>query len=1050
MNIWRGILLSIVISAACASSTGAGWYTYTVADGFLSGSTASISEDRLGNLWFGTLDGVIRYDGANWRTFTTADGLASAFPVAILEDRSGNLWFATDEGVSRYDGVSWRTFTTADGLANNSVYSILEDRSGNLWFGTWRGACRYDGVGWRTFTTADGLADNMVSSILEDRSGNLWFATYEGVSRYDGVSWRTYTEADGLAENNTESILEDRSGNLWVGTFGGGVSRYDGANWRTFTEADGLASNYVDPILEDRSGNLWFGTWQGVSRYDGVSWRTFTTEDGLANRYVSAIFEDHSGNLWFGTYGGVSRYDRAISRTYTEAEGLANDYVYSILEDRSGDLWFGTYGGVSRYDGVDWQTYTKADGLADNDVSSILEDHSGNLWFGTWQSGASRYDGASWRTFTRADGLASDSVYSILEDRSGNLWFGTCGGVSRYDGVSWQTYTKADGLADNHVSSILEDRSGDLWFGTLEGGVSRYDGVSWRTYTEADGLDYNFVLAILEDRSGDLWFGTYGGVSRYDGVNWRTYNEADGLAGFYVESILEDRSGNLWFSTNGGVSWYDGVNWRNFEEGHPLANCLAQSILEDRSGDLWFACGGVTQFGPDWVPPHVVVLSPPLRLSTSTTHAIMFGAAFREVWGITFSCSFDGAPWTGWSSTDFWMATNLSDGEHVLKVKARDKSGNVEPIPAVCAFEIDATPPMPVIESPNYGQPVQDSISIVGRAADLRFKNYRVEARLVGTDSWELLAESSSPAESGVLCGWNTTSVPDGNYDLRVSVGDTLGLSGSTLVEVIVDNHAPWAKETAPAVMKAAIGGNIYTTNAEAHLYFPPHAFAQDTEVGITPLADSLVPEVLDTGVRRVLAGYEISWGGAVLEKPATLEVSYAETGPVYSFRSADPRVEEPPIEAGTLALYLAGADLAWRRIGGTVTKDSSKTYISSALTEPGRYAIFAEQVAVPGSGAISAFSITPRVFSPTGGFATDEAAISFTLGRPGPVTVKVYNRAGRLVREVVSGQQMNAGANLVRWDGRDSNSNQVEDGLYLVVVEALGDKKVETLSIVR
>jgi flagellar hook assembly protein FlgD len=93
---------------------------------------------------------------------------------------------------------------------------------------------------------------------------------------------------------------------------------------------------------------------------------------------------------------------------------------------------------------------------------------------------------------------------------------------------------------------------------------------------------------------------------------------------------------------------------------------------------------------------------------------------------------------------------------------------------------------------------------------------------------------------------------------------------------------------------------------------------------------------------------------------------------------------------------------------------------------------------------------VTPRVFSPRGAFASDEAAISFSLGRSGPVTVKVYNRAGRLVREVTSGQQMNAGANLVRWDGRDSAANIVQDGVYLVVVEALGQKETETLAIVR
>jgi hypothetical protein len=249
----------------------------------------------------------------------------------------------------------------------------------------------------------------------------------------------------------------------------------------------------------------------------------------------------------------------------------------------------------------------------------------------------------------------------------------------------------------------------------------------------------------------------------------------------------------------------------------------------------------------------------------------------------------------------------------------------------------------------------------------------------------------------------------------------------------VVDNHAPWASETAPAVVKTATGGDIYTTNEEVHLYFPPHAFDQDTEVDAVALADSDAPDTLSNGAQLLLAGYEISWSGAALEKPATLAISYAGWG-----AEAD----------GSLALYVLGADSTWRRLGGTV--DRSAERVSTPISEPGRYAIYADAGGVSGPSTLSDLVVTPRVFSARGAFASEEAVISFALGRPGPVTVKVYNRAGRLVREVASGQQMNAGANLIRWDGRDSGSNLAEDGLYLVVVEALGRKETRTLAVAR
>ena len=175
--------------------------------------------------------------------------------MSITEDKSGNLWFGTSGGVSRYDGKSFTTFTTAQGLADNSVTSITEDKSGNLWFGTYGGVSRYDGKSFATFTTAQGLANNSVMSITEDKSGNLWFGTYGGgvsVLRRVAVSegelrgkneisykFLTINSTDGLPDNNICAIREDKQGNIIIGTnFGLAVLPADEAKRivTTFTE----------------------------------------------------------------------------------------------------------------------------------------------------------------------------------------------------------------------------------------------------------------------------------------------------------------------------------------------------------------------------------------------------------------------------------------------------------------------------------------------------------------------------------------------------------------------------------------------------------------------------------------------------------------------------------------------------------------------------------------------------------------------------------------------------------------------------------------------
>jgi hypothetical protein len=307
-----------------------------------------------------------------------------------------------------------------------------------------------------------------------------------------------------------------------------------------------------------------------------------------------------------------------------------------------------------------------------------------------------------------------------------------------------------------------------------------------------------------------------------------------------------------------------------------------------------------------------------------------------------------------------------------------------------------------------------------------------VEVRSQESATWDLLAESLTPIGNGALVCWNTLPLSEGDYELRLSVTDTLGLTGINLLSVVIDNEAPWADETAPAVVKGSTGGDIYTTEGQVHLYFPPHCFETEAVVVVEALVDGDVPDTLSSGARRLLTGYEIGWGEASLKKAVTLRLN----------------IEDSVVNVGERpVLYLRGDDDIWTRLGGTVG-DGGKE-MSIPVSKAGWYALFGEQGEVSQGSGLSMGSITPRVFSPRGGSGDREAAIGFTLGRSGGVTVKVYNRAGYLVRTVIDGKGMGAGANLVRWDGRGEGGGVVPGGLYLVTVEALGTEKTKTLSVV-
>ncbi|OGG54945.1 MAG: hypothetical protein A3F84_06935, partial [Candidatus Handelsmanbacteria bacterium RIFCSPLOWO2_12_FULL_64_10] len=414
--------------------------------------------------------------GQAWTRLTTRDGLASNAVSCIFQDREGNLWFGTEQGLSRYNGRSFTTFTIQQGLAHNEVNSIFQDREGYLWLGTGGGLSRYDGKTFTNFTTQDGLAHKVVRSIFQDREGYLWLGTGGGVGRYDTHSFTTYTAKDGIAYDVVLSLFQGRDRHIWICTEEG-VSRYDGKYFTIFSAQDGLPHNYVRLVFQDQKGHFWFSTRGGVSRYDGKTFTIFSAQDGLVSNNVLSIYQDRDGHLWFGTRDhGVSRYDGKRFITYTVSDGLADRGVRSIYQDRDGHLWFGAYGGrVSRYDGERFSTYILIDsGLVNNIIFSIYQDREGYLWFGTEGAGVKRYDGKTFTGFTVKDGLSHNIVRSVLQDQKGHFWFSTYGGgVTQYDGRVFQAMNHLDGLASNQVVPILQDQRGDLWFGTLKG-LTRY------------------------------------------------------------------------------------------------------------------------------------------------------------------------------------------------------------------------------------------------------------------------------------------------------------------------------------------------------------------------------------------------------------------------------------------------------------------------------------------------------------------------------------------------------------------------------------------------
>lgn len=314
----------------------------------------------------------------------------------IKQDKKGNIWMATSDGIFKYDGESFTNITSKESSAR--FFSVLEDKKGDFWFGSIGSGVYYypsaarrsdsvkaGGKVFQNFTNVQGLAGNQVTSIYEDKTGHIWFATETGASRYNpstsltldtsttsGKSFQNYKMNEGSPGNNEDNavnaILEDKNGKFWFGTSGKAFI-YDEKTYTVITH-DGNPFWNVRSIIEDKKGNIWLGSEHGLWRYDSsASLQTgnnaFTK---ISENFVGYLYEDKKGNIWIsaqivnsqGWAKGwtLSYYDEKTlsdkNPNVTEIKSNYENYngmTFGILEANDGNIWFGAIDGVYRFDG---------------------------------------------------------------------------------------------------------------------------------------------------------------------------------------------------------------------------------------------------------------------------------------------------------------------------------------------------------------------------------------------------------------------------------------------------------------------------------------------------------------------------------------------------------------------------------------------------------------------------------------------------------------------------------------------------------------------------
>lgn len=484
----------------------------------------TVSEDRKGNIYIGTLDGgayviPIGSEKIERVSFFYQKGISSV--KAFFEDSYGTLWVGTEkhgiwkkeQGKDIFEAFNFKISNEPKLTTELNITDIEEDQYGHIWIGTLgNGLLIFNPKTKSLKQYQDDPVDpysikgNSVYTIFKDRTQQIWLGMYSGEGLNKTNTSQQYFEhyrfdprsRRGLSGRMVKSILKDKDNNLWVGIFNGGLNLILNGrkDFQYFTTKNGVLSHdNVQVIYQAKDDKIWIGTdGGGINVYEPKSGKVSyliheENKNSLSKNEVWAITEDLEGNFWIGTAngGGLNRYNpqSGIFTHFPAGQDLKNspsfNDIRSLLIDSKNNLWIGTYGGGLNKMNLQtgefeyYQNKNKQKNISHDIITCILEDRNGFIWAGTFGGGLNKINPLSHETkvYREKDGLPSDVIKAILEDDAGQLWISTLNGLAAFDLNSevFKNYKEEDGLQSDefNLGSAFKDNQGRLYFGGTNG-----------------------------------------------------------------------------------------------------------------------------------------------------------------------------------------------------------------------------------------------------------------------------------------------------------------------------------------------------------------------------------------------------------------------------------------------------------------------------------------------------------------------------------------------------------------------------------------------------
>jgi len=620
----RLLLLIIIISLLYQSSVSQTDHLHfkniSTNNGLSQNWVKCIYQDDLGYMWFGTADGLNRFDGYDFKIFLPDPdekySIGSMYINSISRKSEYELWICSHNGVYIYNQKQER-FYKMDKLPAIEVKMILEDSKKEFWFATSNGLYKFNSkdntvqLYTQDKNKAGTISNNNIQCIFEDSKHNLWVSTFAGIELYDRKSdsfvfFDISKHLDLNSRTRVWTMVEDRKGKIWCGIKQAGVYIFNyNLEKPENSDFDFVQSGSPNCMQFDHDANLWVGNGgslgldilhaQGYNPKQTLKrehyFQTGTENQSISSNSISSIYMDRFGDMWIGTYGaGVDYYSKRTKKfnnfsASNEKNSISSNLVNALLEDDK-YLWIGTELGLDRKDKATGEIVhfknnkSNPSSIGANAIYKLLKDKKDNLWIGSWNGGLSLYNSKTenfknYLPNNQPGSIKSSNIFDIQEDSKGNLWIATNGGgLNKFEPITgnFTAFLNDPGnplsINGNSINGLCVGSDGKIWVSLYGIGLDRFDEVSG-TFThftnipgDSKSISSGFILSIFEDSKKNIWVASNMGLNLYNqkDQSFKHYTTKKGLPNNTIQAILEDEKGNLWLSTNNGLAvFYNAV-----------------------------------------------------------------------------------------------------------------------------------------------------------------------------------------------------------------------------------------------------------------------------------------------------------------------------------------------------------------------------------------------------------------------------------------------------------------------------------------------------------